>query len=366
MKRNVLVTLADANYIDQAKQLFSGVYWNAGWDGDYLLLAHDIPEEKLTWFRQKGILIYECRPVSENSSRDNFPVSVYSKAYLFKTFFKKWEKVIYLDGDIIVTHSFDGLLDTKGFAAKSDFNMDLYYQLRLSYDKKIDNVDLIQKNIMRLMAEYDLTSDSFNSGVMVIDTSIIQEDSFDRLVALITEYRSLSNFGEQLVLNLFMYKKWNRIENYYNAFALYPEVSFSLYKRKGMIPVFHFLGSKNKPWSEDHPFKSVWKANLEKADDIDLKKIPSLKMKFSDTEKIYSKKLLTEKEKPFMSMARYNFYFSELDILYRKNSMREFRYLLVRGMMKQYTKGYNRFIPYYFISFVPIPFKLLIKKALFQ
>jgi hypothetical protein len=29
MKRNLLVTLADKNFVDQTKQLFSSVYWNA-------------------------------------------------------------------------------------------------------------------------------------------------------------------------------------------------------------------------------------------------------------------------------------------------------------------------------------------------
>jgi len=39
-KKSVLVTLADENYIYQAKQLFSSVYFNVGWRGDYMLLAH--------------------------------------------------------------------------------------------------------------------------------------------------------------------------------------------------------------------------------------------------------------------------------------------------------------------------------------
>ena len=56
----VLVTLADKNYIDQAKQLFSSVYWNAGWKGDYMLLAHEVPEKDLNWFREKGILVKKC------------------------------------------------------------------------------------------------------------------------------------------------------------------------------------------------------------------------------------------------------------------------------------------------------------------
>jgi len=47
MKKHLLVTLANENYINQAKQLFSSAYFNGGWDGDYLLLAHEIPENKL-------------------------------------------------------------------------------------------------------------------------------------------------------------------------------------------------------------------------------------------------------------------------------------------------------------------------------
>ena len=57
MKKNLLVTLADRNFLDQAKQLFSSVYWNAGWDGDYMLLAFKIPEQELEWFRKKRILV---------------------------------------------------------------------------------------------------------------------------------------------------------------------------------------------------------------------------------------------------------------------------------------------------------------------
>ena len=52
-KKDLLVTLADRNYINQVKQLFSSVYWNAGWKGDYMLLTHEIPEKDLKWFRTK-------------------------------------------------------------------------------------------------------------------------------------------------------------------------------------------------------------------------------------------------------------------------------------------------------------------------
>ena len=84
MKTDLLVTLADGNYIDQAKQLFSSVYWNAGWQGDYMLLAQDIPDEKLKWFEDKGILITPCESLSENETVGRgYPSTVLSKFRLF-------------------------------------------------------------------------------------------------------------------------------------------------------------------------------------------------------------------------------------------------------------------------------------------
>ena len=104
MKKDLLITLADENYIDQAKQLFSSVYWNAGWKGDYMLLAYNIPETDLKWFRNKGILVKECEAILTKSESciGHAPFTTLSKFYLFTPEFKKWKNIIFLDGDIIV------------------------------------------------------------------------------------------------------------------------------------------------------------------------------------------------------------------------------------------------------------------------
>ena len=102
--QNLLVTLADKNYILQAKQLFSSVYHNAGWKGDYMLLACEIPEDELTWFKEKGILIKYCKPLLDDTRSIGS-----AKFYLFTKEFKEWDKIIYLDSDIIVRASLDEL-----------------------------------------------------------------------------------------------------------------------------------------------------------------------------------------------------------------------------------------------------------------
>ena len=93
-RRNLLVTLADKNYIQQAKQLFSSVYWNAGWKGDYLLLAHEIPEDELKWFTDKKFLVKKCTPLCDQKTGEfNYPPVIFDKFYLFTPEFKKWNNI---------------------------------------------------------------------------------------------------------------------------------------------------------------------------------------------------------------------------------------------------------------------------------
>ena len=92
MKENLLVTLADKNFIAPAKQLFSSVYFNAGWIGDYMLLAHEISEKELIWFREKGVIIKKCRSLIKKDI-EGYHAAVFSKFYLFTAEFKKWEQL---------------------------------------------------------------------------------------------------------------------------------------------------------------------------------------------------------------------------------------------------------------------------------
>src|ERR1035437_2558156 len=123
MSKHLLVALADINCIDQVKQLFSSVYFNAGWKGDYMLMAHDIPEEELLWFRNKGILVKKCKPLHHGKASGieyaeinpleqkerielrkryrDAPVLL-NKFELFTPEFKTWDIVLYIVCDIIV------------------------------------------------------------------------------------------------------------------------------------------------------------------------------------------------------------------------------------------------------------------------
>jgi lipopolysaccharide biosynthesis glycosyltransferase len=273
-KKNLLVTLADTNFIPQAKQLFSSVYWNAGWEGDYMLLAHDIPDTELKWFTDKGILIRKCETLFSGPMGDgNYPPTVVDKFYIFSQEFKRWEHVIFLDADIMVKAPLDGLLKTK--ALLSPRIMKKYFKM---YFFKIDckERDWVEK-------EYDLNRPSFNSGVLSFNTGIIHEDTFDKLMAVFHKYSNISN-GDDSILNLFFYDHWIPVPVVYNVRVNY----LGLRKCKGIVLHFQRHGSYAPLWDPANTFYGEWKSNLDKAEFIDLGKIQKARKWSSFRIKYYS------------------------------------------------------------------------------
>lgn len=261
MKKELLVTLADENYIDQAKQLFSGVYFNAGWEGDYMLLAHEIPEEKLKWFRDKGILVKQCRPLSDIEKLDRYPSMTTAKFYLFSKEFKKWQNIIYLDTDIIVRGQLDELAKVKGFAAVS-------HRLRLRSEFK-QSTNGLRREIDK---KYNLQNPAFNSGVMAFSTDIIAKNTFNNLVGLFNLYKKIL-VGEEALLNLFFYKKWKKLYSIYNTrFADLEKYFYSGGWEKIDTIILHFTHLSTKPWNPENYFCKEWKKNLIRAELINLKK----------------------------------------------------------------------------------------------
>jgi len=258
-KKNLLVTLSDNNYINQAKQLFSSVYWNAGWDGDYMLLAHEVPDEELKWFRDKGILVRKCNPLYHGPMGDgNYSISVVDKFYLFTEEFKKWGHVVFLDSDIIVRSAIDKLAETKTFSSPQ-----IYKRNFKAHFFKIDceERDLVEK-------EYNLKRSAFNSGVFSFNTDIIKEDTFTKIMNVFNKYANISN-GDDSILNLFFYDQWSKSPLVYNVQVNY----IGLKKYKGIILHFQRHSHYAPLWEPQNFYYPEWKTNLEKAEFIDLSKV---------------------------------------------------------------------------------------------
>ncbi|MCX6773484.1 MAG: hypothetical protein NTY68_00610 [Candidatus Micrarchaeota archaeon] len=273
-KRNLLVTLTGKNHVDYAKQLFSSVYWNAGWKGNYMLLAYDVPERELGWFRKKGILVKKCRPKIEKSIMDigkkNYPICL-CKFYLFTKEFRKWKNIVYLDTDIIVRGSLEDLTKVRGFASTLDaWSSLLFYQFDFSGENR--------NEYLKMRKRYSFGERAFCSGVFAFSTDIINDRMFGDLKELINRYIPISTGTDQATLNLYFNKKWKTLPDAFgvqvNSEDIYIMGRIINFNRNVDGIVLHFAGSK-KPWERDSVYYREWKGNLDKADEMDPRRVPA-------------------------------------------------------------------------------------------
>jgi len=267
MSKQVLVTLSDKNYAPQVKQMLSSVYHNAGWTGDYLLLDHGIREKDARWFEDKGILVKHVDPLYEKEF-EYFPVTVLSKFYLFTKAFKRWDRVLFLDGDIIVDASLDGLTRPSGFVAVHDIQ-DRTVGGQFFKSKRSGSDPEHRRKWGEIAGRYDLEKPSFNVGVMSFDTGAIPQGAFEDLNDLFREYGLMTLFNEQAIMNLYFQGKWRPMPVAYNNYYLYTRRPFSLGFVKCPAIANHFI--IDKLWNTKNPdYYPTWKRNLRLAEAIDL------------------------------------------------------------------------------------------------
>jgi lipopolysaccharide biosynthesis glycosyltransferase len=264
---NLLVTLADRNFIAQAKQLFSSAYWNGGWRGDFLLLAHeDVPEAELSWFKQKGILVFPCKALSDRKVVGlRHPSVVLDKFYLFTPYFKKWDRVVFLDADIIVRASLERLEKSTVLFSVPSANK---FKLRDEFLKPDGtHPELFEK----LKKNYSMNEQAFNSGVMAFRTEIIESDTLDKLLALYWRFDPINRCGEETALNLFFYRQWKLLSILYNAFPFFISKTFHIAYPDIRCIVLHPAGeTTGRPWLPTSPFYGEWLANLRRAETMDV------------------------------------------------------------------------------------------------
>ena len=288
MKKYVLVTLADKNFINQAKQLFSSAYHNGGWDGDYLLLSCNIPEKELKWFRKKGIRILKCKSlydkwsINVNRFNQRFISQIYLyKFYLFTDYFKKWKNVVFLDSDTIVKASLKELKNIKGIA----FALDCCPKLKKQFlEKKFINNEKEKKILQSLRDKYHFEEKALNSGIIVFSTDIIKKEMLKNFLNLYNYCKNILIPPEQAIFNIYFYKKWKELPSVYNTYHF-------LFSDKEDINsiIIHAVGP-NRAWDKNSRFKKEWEENLKKADLINIKNPKAPKKILTEDEiKKYSK-----------------------------------------------------------------------------
>jgi len=123
----------------------------------------------------------------------------YHKFYLFDTFFKQWDTILYLDCGMSILADVAPLLEERKanrFLAHDDAFPKFEWKLNCQFT--VDH-PLTKK----LASTYDLTGNYPQTTMMLYDTSIITDTTFSDLWNLVLEYPN-SNTNDQGIIALYM------------------------------------------------------------------------------------------------------------------------------------------------------------------
>lgn len=252
MKKDAIMLISNNNNINYLKQVILSAKINANWKGDFIILIDNVDEKKLRWYKKNNITILNLPPPIKKDF-GKWPRIVFYKYYLLHPIMKKWNKIIYLDADIIILRNIDNLLKIKGFGAA--------YESRYSpLTHQIRNKN--PQTYKKLKSKYNLRTKSFNSGVLVVNTKMCSNEKFEDLIKLTKKYWDIIWFPEQAILNFYFYKKFERISFAYNDTYPADKHVFDAYyfNHKIKSAILHFY-TDYKPWNRNNVWHKEWLKN---------------------------------------------------------------------------------------------------------
>jgi hypothetical protein len=146
-------------------------------------------------FSEKFIEKFNSMPRDEHWRRKKFQ---YHKFNLFNVFFKQWDYVFYVDSGMKIFSSIIPIIDSRKegkFLAHSDPYPDYNYNLEIQFQQDDPQFEIMSK-------KYNLKIDFPQTTIMLYDTSIIHNDTFDDLVKL-AEENNISRTNDQGIIALY-------------------------------------------------------------------------------------------------------------------------------------------------------------------
>lgn len=265
-KKCLLVAIATSDYTPQIRQLFTSAHLAGYWPGDYMILTPSISQEDSNWFTSRGIEVRTYPEQISDSEWEQYRCFPYYKKivierfHIFREEFKKWDVVVYMDCDIIVNGPIRALSRVRGFNATFDLVPLLKEQVWPD----------VSTNSSPFEHGYDPLTETFCSGVMAFETKkIITPSTHSDLLALARKFLPAAPYADQLILNLFFYKKWRVLPLAYDY--LLTAMPREYLCRHSQALILHFT-AKDVPWATFSPYFNLWSKNLQLSEKTNFKR----------------------------------------------------------------------------------------------
>ncbi len=136
----------------------------------------------------------------------------YHKIYLFDTYFKQWDYIFYIDCGMQIFDDIIPIISSRKknrLLAHSDAYPIYQWKLNIQFSNKLKTI----KNTYydELIKTYNLNIDYFQTTIMLYDTNIINDNTFNNLYDLIIKY-PISITNDQGIIALYFTNIENKFE----------------------------------------------------------------------------------------------------------------------------------------------------------
>jgi len=225
MKDTCIILMTNKAYIEKAKVTLNQLRKIGKYKGDIIfLIGNDLKDEIQNHNIENENTIVKYFPDINRSDlveilkkkligdgREITKVFQWHKLHCFDIYFKQWKKCFYIDVGMYIFKPINRILnldcDNK-LIAHSDAYPTYEWKLKSQFDlKHFPNL------YKELYDKYDLEIDYFQSGILLYDTNLIEEQTKNNLLELSNKYIN-SRTNEQGILNIYfncIKKAWKPI-----------------------------------------------------------------------------------------------------------------------------------------------------------
>ena len=211
MTDNCIILMCNKSYLIKAKNTINQIREVGKYEDDIvLLIGNDLKDEKLSidnviikYFpdidRRSINEILRYKPVSLDG-REFSKSFQWHKIHIFDIYFKQWKKCLYMDAGMHIFNPIDKIVDLdckNKLLAHSDAYPVFEWKLKIQFDDK-QFPELYEE----LYSNYNLEIDYFQSGILLYDTNIIEDNTTEELLKLSNKYIN-SKANEQGIMNIY-------------------------------------------------------------------------------------------------------------------------------------------------------------------
>lgn len=217
MNKNIcIVFICNKNYFNQFTNTCNQLITKGKYNGNIcLVIGDDLNNDKLlecNLIKDNNILIKHFPDIQFSSTFMEFQKKMkrpsswikkifqYHKLHLFNKFFKKWDYIFYIDCGVHVFSDISPIINEikeNTLLAHSDSFPNYEWKLSGQFDKTKTEC------FSKLNNKYDLNNDYFQTTIMLYDTNIIRDDTYNNLLNLLIENQEISATNDQCILALY-------------------------------------------------------------------------------------------------------------------------------------------------------------------